>query len=166
VSAKKNRCISFIDHLTKYAEAVPIPDATTEACARAYATQIVPRHGPSAILVTDQGPNFMSTFFRETCKILGVKHLHTTAYHPQANGNIEKFHRKLNSCLQYYVNASGTNWDTLLPFYLMAYNVTPHSSTSYSAYYMLHEREITLPTSQGLKAKLASDAKDTEIEPR
>jgi hypothetical protein len=48
----------------------------------------------------------------------------------------------------------------------MAYNGTHNSSTGYSLYYLLRGREIILPTTQSLKARLASEAKDTVIEPR
>jgi transposase InsO family protein len=71
-----------MDHLTKYAEAVPITSMTAEECARAYVTHVIARYGASAKLLSDQGRNFTSAFFRETCKILGVKQLFTTAYHP------------------------------------------------------------------------------------
>jgi transposase InsO family protein len=59
-------------------------------------------------LVRDQGQNFMSTFFNEVCTILGVKHINTTAYHPQANGAAERFHRTMNRALGFYVNTSGS----------------------------------------------------------
>jgi hypothetical protein len=73
LTPRKNKyLLTFIDHLTKYAEAIPIADMSAETCARAYATQIVARHGSGSILVTDQGRSFTSAFFKETCKILGI----------------------------------------------------------------------------------------------
>jgi hypothetical protein len=70
------------------------------------------------------------------------------------------FHRTLNSGLSHYVNASGTIWGTLLPFYLMSYNTTPYSSTNFSPFYLLPEREIVLPTSENLRAKLPPEIRD------
>jgi transposase InsO family protein len=120
ISARKNKYIlNVVDYLTKYAEAIPIPDCTAQTCARAYATQVIARHGVGGTTVTGRGSNFMSSFFNKTCQILGVKHVNTTAYRPQANGAAERFQQTLNRGLSYYVNASGTNWDQLLPFYLM-----------------------------------------------
>ena len=60
------------------------------------------------------------------------------------------------------MNASGTNWDTLVPFYLMAYRATPHGTSGYSPYYLLHGREMILPTSQDLRAKLSPDVRESE----
>jgi transposase InsO family protein len=86
---KNNYLLTFIDHLTKYAEAIPIAGMSAETCARAYATQIVARHGLGSILVTDEGRSFTSAFFKETCKILGIPQMHSSAYNPRGNGTIE-----------------------------------------------------------------------------
>ena len=56
--------MTFIDHLRKYAETVRLMKMTTEEYARAYVTKIIARHGGSAKLLSDQGRNFTSTFFR------------------------------------------------------------------------------------------------------
>jgi transposase InsO family protein len=80
--------LTFIDHLTKYAEAIPIAHMSAETCARAYATQIVARHGSGSTLVTDQGRSFTSAFFKETFKILGIQQMHSSAYNPRGNGTI------------------------------------------------------------------------------
>jgi transposase InsO family protein len=92
LTPRKNKyLLTFMDHLTKYAEAVPIADMSAETCARAYATQIVARHGSGSILVTGQGRSFTSAFFKETCKILGIQQMHSSAYNPRGNGTIEDF---------------------------------------------------------------------------
>ena len=127
----KNRyLLTFPDLLTKYAEAIQITSMTAEECARAYATHVIARHGACSKLMSDKGRNFTLVFFRETCKILGVKQLFTKAYHPQSNGILERWHRSLCEGLSHYVNACGNNWDTLVPIYLMAYHNTPHGTTN------------------------------------
>jgi hypothetical protein len=83
ITPSKNRyLLTFLDHLTRHAEAIPIPDITAKQCARAYATHIIAKHCAGSELLTDQGRNLTSDFFHETCKILGIKQLFTTAYHP------------------------------------------------------------------------------------
>jgi hypothetical protein len=109
LTPRKNRyLLTFIDHFTKYVEAFPIPDQTAATCARVYATQIITRHGTGSKLITDQGPAFMSEFFRETCKILGVNKVHTSSFHPSSNGMVERWHRSLHTGLSHYVNATHT----------------------------------------------------------
>jgi transposase InsO family protein len=152
----------FIDHLTKYAEAIPLTDMSAESCARAYFAHVIARHGTGSILATDQRRLFTSAFFKETCKILGGKQMHSSAYHPQGNAQIERFHRTMNQFLSHYVNSAETNCGDLIPYYLMAYRGTPHCTSGYSPYYLLHGREMILPTSNYLRAKLASDVRETE----
>jgi hypothetical protein len=98
---RKSRYLITIDHFTRYVKAFPIPDVTAETCPRVYVTQIITRHGTSSQLITDQGRAFMSKFFQETCRILGVRRTRTTSLHPDANGCIERFHRKLHMGLSY-----------------------------------------------------------------
>jgi hypothetical protein len=49
---------------------------------------------------------------------------------------------------------------------MMTYNATPHSSTKFSSFYLLHGRETVLPASENLRAKLPPEIGDTEIGPR
>jgi len=149
--------LTFIDHFSKYVEAFLIPDQTAETCASVYATQIVTRHGTGSSLITDQGPAFMSSFFQGTCKILGIRRIRTSSYHPQSNGVIERWHRSLHSGLSHYINVTNTNWDTSVPFCLMSYRANPRNTTGFSPFYIMHEREVTLPNSDSLKAQFPQD---------
>jgi len=81
----------FIDHFIKYAVAYPLKVQTAESCARIYATQIATRHGSGSKLITDQGRAFMSSFFQETYKILGIRTSRTSSYHAQSNGKSNGF---------------------------------------------------------------------------
>jgi hypothetical protein len=88
--------------------------------------------------------------------------MHSSAYNPQGNGTIERLHKTMNQGLSHYVNSTGTDWDNLIPFYMMAYRGTPHGTHGFSPFYLLHGREMILPTSQGLKAKLTAEVRETE----
>ena len=46
-----------------------------------------------------------------------------------------------------------TNWDTIVPFFLMAHRAQPHSSTGYSPFFLLHGREVQLPNNDTLRAR-------------
>jgi transposase InsO family protein len=146
--------LTFIDHLRKYVEAFPIPGHTAETCARVYASQIVTRHGSGWTLITDQGREFMSFFFQKTCKILGVRRVRNSSYHAASNGMVERLHRSLHSGLSHHVNANHQNWDEVVPYYVMSHRATPHTTTGYSPFYLLHGREMVLPSTDNLKARL------------
>jgi len=154
--------LTFVDHFSKYAEAFAIPDQTVEVCAQVYAREIVTRHGTGSVLVTDQGSAFMSSFFSETCKVLGIQRIHTSSYHPESNGLAERWHRTLHTGLSHLVNHSHIDWDLQLSFFLMGYRATPHTTTGYSPFDLLHGREMSLPGNDNLKAKVATNARDID----
>ena len=78
----------------------------------------------------------------------------TISYHPMSNGFSETWHRSLHTGLSHYTNCSNTNWDTLVPFFLMAYCATPNSVTGYCPFYLLHGREMEIPNNDNLKARI------------
>ena len=48
---------------------------------------------PPAHLLPDNGGQFTAKFFQDVCAIPGIPKLFTTAYHPQTNGQVERFNR-------------------------------------------------------------------------
>lgn len=124
--------LTMIDWFSRYAEAVPMKEQTAEACARAFVEQLVLRHGAPDRVLTDQGRNFTSEMFKIICQNLGIKKLQTTAYHPQGNGMVERLHRTLVHSLACIVRRDGRDWDRWIPYTLLAYRSTPHSSTGYT----------------------------------
>jgi transposase InsO family protein len=154
--------MTCVDHLTKFVEAVPLAEVTAEAAARAFSTNIVARYGVIDTVITDQGRAFTSAFFNETCRILGVKHMTTSAWHASSNGIAERLNRTMNQALSFYVNAAGNDWDRLLCFYVMSYNSVPHGVTGFSPYYMLYGKEMCLPTSDTIRARLAPEVENTD----
>jgi hypothetical protein len=63
----------------------------------------------------------------------------------------------MHAGLTHYVNAANTNWDELVPFFLMAYRASPNTKTRYSPFFLLHGREMALPSNEDVKAKVAKD---------
>ncbi len=55
--------------------------------------------GVPSTITTDRGKQFESALFTNLVTILGTKRVRTTAYHPHANGLVERFHRQLKAAL-------------------------------------------------------------------
>jgi hypothetical protein len=87
----------------------------------------------------------MSDVFKRICKLLKVEKLHTTAYHPESNGALERTHKTLANYLRCFCNAKTSDWDEWLPFACFAYNTTPHSVTRYTPYEVLFGRVANIP---------------------
>ena len=55
----------------------------------------VARYGVPANLTSDRGVQFTSATWTDWCSEYGVRHIPTTAFHPQANGMVERLHRSV-----------------------------------------------------------------------
>ena len=74
-----------------------------------------------------------------------VAQAHSTTYHPQANGLVERQNRTLVSMLRVYCSRYMTDWDRYLPQMMESYNSTQHSTTGVSPHMMLTGQEKSLP---------------------
>jgi hypothetical protein len=153
-SEEKKYLLTFIDHFIRYPEAIPIPNQEAVTVARALVTQVFARHGCPKMLSSDRGTNFMSALFQETCKLLQIKRINSTAFNPKMQGKIERFHAGLNQTMSHYVNKYGNDWDDFVDYALMVHRATPHSITKYSPYYLLHGRDMRMPNMEDLLARM------------
>ena len=138
--------LTFQDDLSKFMTCVAIPDAEAGTVAKYFFEQIITRFNIPKVLVTDNGTNFTSKLFSETCKMLGVKKVHISPYHPQANGSLERSHRPLVEYLRCFVKQDGPNWDQWLAAAMHVHNNTIHTSTQQTTFKTLYGFEFEMPT--------------------
>jgi len=101
-----------------------------------------PRHGIPERILSDQGTNFTSSLVKALCRAYGIRKLQTTAYHPQCNGVVERFHRTLAGIIAKLSPQHGTDWRKWLPIALAAHRNLQHGSTGYSPNYLVFGREL------------------------
>ena len=138
--------VVFLDYLTKWVEAFPLPDQTSASIARLLIDHVVCRHGVPKQLLSDHGANLLSELMRDLCALTGMKKVNTTAGHPQTDGLVENFNKTLRAMLAKHSKAMGSNWDIHLQQLLFAYRTKPHMSTGESPFYLLYGRDARLPT--------------------
>ena len=108
VSEGMSYLFTVVDRFTRWPEAIPIPDAKTETCAHALIRHWIAQFGIPNDLASDRGAQFTSELWKELNKLLGIQHCTTTAYHPQANGMVERLHRQLKASLK--ARATHPHW--------------------------------------------------------
>ena len=133
------------DHFTRYALAYPSKTQTAQATARILWDNFICHYGFPEKFISDQGRNFESDLIKELCKIAGVKKVHTTPYHPQGNGQCERFNSTLCNMLGTLSEEEKSDWKSHLGCMTHAYNCTKHASTTYSPYYLMFGRHPRLP---------------------
>ena len=75
--------------------------------------------------MSDQGANFMLTLLSELYRILGIKWLQITAYHPRTDGLVESFNGTFNAMLKKVESQSLQDWYDYLLYLLFAYREVP-----------------------------------------
>ena len=133
------------DPFTRYALAYASKTQTAQATARILWDNFICHYGFPEQFISDQGRNFESDLIQELCKIAGVKKLHTTPYHPQSNGQCERFNCTLCNMLGTLSDEEKSDWKSHLGCMTHAYNCTKHASTTYSPYYLMFGRHPRLP---------------------
>ena len=142
--------VVFMDYLTKWVHAVPIPNQQTETIAQALIEHVIATHGVPEALLSDRGTNLLSNLMTELCQLMGMKKLNTTAGHPQTDGLVERFNRTLKTMLRKHSDKYGPEWDQYLPYLLFAYRTKVHESTGESPFFLLFGRDARLPTETAL----------------
>ncbi|CAF2776115.1 unnamed protein product [Rotaria sp. Silwood2] len=81
----------------------------------------------------------------ELIKQIGTTHLYSTPYHPQTNGQVERYNSTMDAKIAALSNLRKTDWDDQLPFVTFNYNTSIHSSTKQIPFEMMYGRSPVLP---------------------
>ena len=65
---------------------------------------------------SDQGSNFMSGLMQQVMHVLGVQQYKSSAYHPESQGAIERFHQTLKNMIRAYCFEYQNEWDQGISF--------------------------------------------------
>ena len=134
--------LTMIDRATSWPEAVPLRSISAQTIASSMFTHWITRFGCPLTITSDQGPQFESEMFHHLCKLLGTNHIHTTAYHPQANGKVERLHRTLKAAI--CARSGATNWVEHIPAVLLGLRSALHE-TGVTCCQLMYGENVRLP---------------------
>ena len=136
--------LTIVDFATRYPEAIPLRNIETETVASALISYMC-RLGFAEQIVTDLGASFTSKLMQRLWERCGIKHITSTAYHPQTNGLVERFNGSLIRMLRAYVTEHPHDWDDNIQALLYAYRSIPQESTGFSPFELLFGRKVKGP---------------------
>ena len=116
---------------------------TASACAHALLHHWVSRFGVPAVITSNRGPQFTSAVWAAMASTLNLRLSATTAFHPQSNRLVERFHRRLKDGLR--ARLAGPQWINHLPWVLLGLRAAPAEASGITLASSVYGAELTLP---------------------
>ena len=133
------------DRFTKFTRAIPLKSTTSQTVTDAFLQYWAYAYGVPDRLLSDNGPQFTARYFQHALASLGIKHVPTSTYHPQTNGQTERYNSSIIARLRHYVAEHQRNWDTFVQPLTYAYNTQVHRSTKCTPLELVTSRQPNGP---------------------
>ena len=135
---------------SRWLEAFPMKQATSEECAKAF-LQWTSRFGVPHVAVSDNGNSFVCNLYKDIMKTFNVEVHFTPAYHAATNGAIEKRHQTIKNSLKASLvdmgNEHGDKWMSALPWVLLGKRVAVQPDLDISAAQLVFGKSLSVPGS-------------------
>jgi transposase InsO family protein len=138
----KRYIVIAVDHFTKWVEARAISEADAQSITQFIYEDIICRHGIPTILSSDRGSEFINELVTALTNVYKIKHIRTSAYHPQGNGQVERVNKTIKDILAKITPKNPGDWSHYLPSALFVTRTTRQASTKFSPSELLHGHQI------------------------
>ena len=138
---QNNFWLLMYDAYSKWPEVIKMSHNTTATTTIKTMRSVFSRTGVPWVLVSDNGPQFISEEFKNFLKRNQVKHVLCPSYSPKSNGSCERFVQSFKSAMKKMYETS-KDLDLNLANFLMAYRNTPHSVTNQPPSVMMYGRTL------------------------
>ena len=138
--------LSIQDMLTKYITLIPLKNVTSESIVENLFDHYIYIFGSPKHILTDQGQNFLSELVQNFENLFKIRHVRTTAFHPQSNGALERTHATIKDLIKTAMSDLHVQWDDTLKFLCMAYNTMTHEGTGFSPFQLTFGRDANIPS--------------------
>ena len=140
-----NHLLTIVDRHSRWPVAVPVKDIAAETIIDALTHNWISVYGVPEIITTDRGSQFTSFLWNQLLQVWGIKHITTTAYHPEANGMVERLHRRLKESLMALGNSERHLWYWRLPMTMLALRTTVKADLHASPADLVYGEAISIP---------------------
>jgi transposase InsO family protein len=128
-----------IDRLTSQVHLVPTTTrVTSKEVAWLFLKEVIRLHGVPDSIVSDRDTKFTSIFWRELQRLMGIKLLMSTAFHPQTDGATERANRSIGQVLRALVRNDQRDWADKCPIVEFALNSNISATTGYAPFELNH----------------------------
>ena len=125
----------FTDVFTKYTITIPTRDQTAKTVSRLFVREWIKKPGVPERIHSNQSRSFENQIIKQLCLLYQVRKSKMTPYHPRRNSQVKRFNRSMKE----------EKWTDHLQELVFVCNCTPHSTTSYTPYYLFFGHDARLP---------------------
>ena len=101
--------LTIIDHLTRWPEAFPILNKSTDTIVSMFIKEYLPVHMYPQYILSDNGTEFKNSLMDQVLQQLGIDRIFSAPCHPQSNGKLEVIHKYLKPTLKKPCEKDPTN---------------------------------------------------------
>jgi hypothetical protein len=153
---KFNSIWVIIDRLTKSAHFIHVnTNYSVQKYAGIYVARVLCLHGIPKMIISDRESQFIARFWEQLHASLGTHLIHSSAYHPQTDGQTERVNQILEDMLRACVMEYPGSWDKNLLWAEFSYNNSYQESLKMAPFEALYGRQCRTPlnwTESGEKA--------------
>ena len=156
--------LTAVDRFSRWPVAVPLADTTAASVADAFAQGIVANYGVPSSLTTDNGSQFTSAIWTQLMRTWFIKSHFTTSYHPESNGLVERFHRRLKESMIALGSEEPNDWFWRLPCSLLAIRTTLKPDIGASPADLVYGEGLSVPGTL-IQSRPSTEDEDAEVRP-
>lgn len=135
--------LTMVDFATKYPDAVALPSCDSnmvvEGLLEIFSHVALPRQ-----ILSERGTSFTSGLMKELTRLLDIRQVLPTPYHPICNGLVERYNATLRQMCK-MCQEKPRSWDRYIAPLLFAYREVPQVSLGFSPFEMIYGRHVRGP---------------------
>ena len=140
----KQYLLTIICSSTRFPKAIPLSSIKTTAICNAM-NNYFSRFGLARSIQTDQCLNFQSKQFEQFLSEQDIKQVRSTAYHPESQGALKRFHQTFKTMLRTYCLKHDKDWDSCVPLSLFAVRDSVHESLGFTPFELIFGHNVCTP---------------------